>query len=128
MFLKPQVKADHTAKMEDSIHKIDNISGLNMMIQTKQALLIWFSHDDCNVCNAVFPKIKKMRDHSFPAIDIAWCDTVKNPEIAAHYSIFTVPALMLYFDGKEYIRAIRNINPSELGHQIQRLYSMAFDK
>jgi thiol-disulfide isomerase/thioredoxin len=109
-------------------HKISDISSLNLLIQSKPALMIWFSHDDCSVCKSVLPKIHMMRDDCFPAIEIAYCDTLINPEIAAHYSIFTVPALLLYFEGREYIRTARNINTTQLQQQIDRPYSMFFDK
>lgn len=115
-------------KLENSIHRIAELSELDLIIRSKIALLIWFSHDDCSVCKALLPKVLKMRDVSFPKIDIVYCDTTKTPDIAAYYSIFTVPAMLLFFEGREHIREIRNFSIRQVEEQINRLYSLVFDE
>jgi hypothetical protein len=56
-----------------------------------------------------------------------YCDTIESPEVAAQNSIFAVPTLVIYFDGKEYLRKSRNIGLLELQKDIERPYSLMFD-
>jgi hypothetical protein len=48
------------------------------------------------------------------------------PEVAAQNRVFAVPTLLVYFDGREYIRKSRNIGIGELEREIERPYSMIF--
>ncbi len=49
------------------------------------------------------------------------------PEVSAQQSIFTVPTVVVFLDGKEFIRKSRNISLSEFQKDIERPYSMYFD-
>lgn len=106
---------------------INNSNEFKNFIKTNKALLIYFSHDKCNVCKVLQPKIAKLINDCFPNIKLYYSDTEKTPEIAAQNQIFTVPTLILYFDGKEYLRKSRNIGIDELYKQIKRPYELMFD-
>ncbi len=47
--------------------------------------------------------------------------------IAAHYGIFTAPALILYIEGKESIREARHISIDEFEKKLDRYYKMLKD-
>ena len=67
-----------------------------------------------------------MVEVDFPNMALIYCNTVQNPEIAAQNSIFAVPAILVYFDGKECIRKSRNIGVEELHELIKRPYALLF--
>jgi thioredoxin 1 len=95
-------------------------------IKSEPAIMVYFSHDDCNVCKVLRPKIEEMLINEFPRVKRMYCDTVKYPEIAAQRGIFAVPTILVFFEGKEFIRVSRNISIDELKRQIQRPYRMVF--
>jgi thioredoxin 1 len=105
---------------------VDSIEHFQDLLQKEDAILFYFSHDNCNVCKVLKPKISEMIDSEFPKIKIAYSDTVKLPEIAGQNRIFAVPTILVFFGGKEYIRSSRNIHTSALTDQIRRPYDMMF--
>lgn len=105
---------------------INSITEFEKFIVSNEALLIYFSHKECNVCKVLRPKVEEMLRKGFPALKMMYCDTVKYPEIAAQRSIFAVPTILIFFDGREYIRKSRNIGIEELYTLIERPYNMMF--
>lgn len=112
-------------ELED-ISTIGSLVDFTKAISKEDALLVYFSHEECNVCKVLKPKIKAMLDLDFPKIKMAYTDTIKSPEIAGQERVFAVPTIVVYFGGKEYIRVSRNIGVSNLSQQIQRPYSLMF--
>lgn len=110
--------------MNSSISSIENFIDT---IENNQACLIYFSHDNCNVCKVLKPKIQKLLEADFPKMKMFYSDTVVNPEIAAQNSIFTVPTILVFFESKEFLRKSRNIGTIELRKDIERPYSLLFE-
>ena len=106
-----------------------NCNGMTQIdeyINSEPAVMCYFSHDECNVCKVLRPKIDEMQKNEFPRVKMIYCDTVKYPEIAAQRGIFTVPTILVFFEGKEFIRVSRNNSIDELKRQIDRPYQMVF--
>lgn len=108
------------------IMDIKNIEEFKNFTVTNEAALIYFSHEECNVCKVIKPKIQEMIDLQYRKIKMAYSDTVLYPEVAGQNSIFSVPTILVYFDGREYIRKSRNIGIEELSNLIERPYNMIF--
>ena len=108
--------------------KISSIKGLDEKINKNDALLIYFSHDKCNVCKVLKPKVAELINSEFPKMELSYVDTVNSPKTAGQYGIFTVPTIMAFFNGKESFRKSRNIGLRELETEISRPYSMTFSK
>lgn len=96
------------------------------IIENKGAVLFYFSHVKCNVCKVLKPKIEQLVKDNFPKIELYYCDTVDLPEVAAQNSIFAVPALLVFFGGRESFRKSRNIGIEELAQYLERPYDMIF--
>lgn len=109
-------------------NSVTSIEQLNNLIETEDAVIIYFSHEQCNVCKVLKPKVAELLKKNYPKVKMFYSDTVKNPEIAAQNSIFTVPTIVAFMGGKEYFRKSRNIGIAELDELIERPYSMIFDE
>ena len=109
-----------------NLEDIKSIDEFNSVLEKEDGVLVYFSHEQCNVCKVLKPKIKEMLNDNFPKMKMYYADTVKNPEIAGQYGIFTVPSIVSFFGGKETFRKSRNIGVDELGKQIERPYNMVF--
>jgi thioredoxin-like negative regulator of GroEL len=109
------------------IDTITSIEDYNKTIENTPGLLVYFSHEKCNVCKVLKPKIAELLQKNFPKIKMYYSDTVINPEIAAQNSIFTVPTILVFFEGKEFLRKSRNIGIEELRKEIERPYHLMFD-
>jgi len=105
---------------------IHTISEYTSEIQSAKAALVYFSHEQCNVCKVLKPKVAELFVSEFPLVELCYVDMEKSPEIAGQNSIFAAPTLIIYFEGHESIRKSRNVNLSELATEVERPYNLLF--
>jgi len=94
--------------------------------EDEPALLAYFSIEACNVCKVLKPKVAELIQTEFPKIKLIYIKSDKLPEVAAQHQVFAAPTILVYFEGREYIRKSRNIGIGELQREIERPYSMIF--
>ena len=104
-----------------------NIEELKRFCGENMAVIVYFTTKSCNVCKALRPKIEVMIKENFSEMKFLYIDAEEFPETAAQYSIFAVPSILCFFDGKESIRKSRHIGIDQLGGEISRIYNMIFD-
>ena len=108
------------------LENITSLSEFESIVHENDAVLVYFSHEKCNVCKVLKPKIREMLSENFPEIKMFYSDTVLYPEIAAQNSIFTVPTIIIYLDKKEFLRKSRNVGIEELKKELRRPYDLFF--
>lgn len=91
-------------------------------------LLAYFSTDACNVCKVLKPKVQELMLSHYPKVKLAYIKSDMFPEIAGQHQVFAAPTILVFFDGREYIRKSRNIGIGELQREIDRPYSMYFSE
>ena len=64
---------------------------------------------------------------NFPKIKFLTIDINFSAKIAANYSAFVEPTILVFFEGKETIRRSRNISILELENAINRPYKLIFE-
>jgi thioredoxin 1 len=94
--------------------------------KTNTAVCFYLSTPECNVCKVLKPKVVEMIENDFPEIKYCYVDLSEAKEISGQLSIFSVPTILVYFEGKETIRVSRNVHLEELREQIERYYKMIF--
>ena len=94
--------------------------------KSNKAVCFYLSTPECNVCKVLKPKVTEMLEVDFPSIFFCYVDLNEAKEISGQLSIFSVPTILFYFEGKETIRASRNMHIEELREQIERYYKMIF--
>ncbi len=105
---------------------IMDINDIQNLIEVKPAVLIYFFNDTCAPCKILRPKVQEMVETDFPNMDFQLVNTEKHTGIAAQFGVFASPTLLVFFEGKEYIRESKNISISELHDKIERIYNMVF--
>ena len=111
----------------ETIETIENLEQYKKVLEKDDAVLFYFSHEQCNVCKVLKPKVAELLNEEFPKMKMYYCDTKKSPELAAQNSIFAVPTILTYFGGHENMRKSRNIGLHELADSIYRPYNLIFD-
>lgn len=106
--------------------KIDNLKAFEEIVSEQPAVLAYFSTTECNVCKVLKPKVQELIHSEFPEIALVYVETNQSPELAAQHRIFAVPTLVVYFDGREFIRKSRNFGLDELRQELQRPYGLMF--
>jgi len=96
------------------------------LIAEKIAVLLYFYNDNCAPCKILRPKVREMVEDDFPEIEFRLINTEQFPSTSAQYGVFASPTLLVFFEGKEYIRESKNISISELHDKIERIYTMLY--
>ena len=105
---------------------IYNASELEGLKSSSKGLLVYFSSESCSVCKVLRPKVLVMLYSDFPGMKARYVDIELSPMIAGQLRVFTIPTLLLYFDGKEQHRFSRNISLNQLEEAIAKPYSLLF--
>jgi len=92
------------------------------------AVLAYFSHENCNVCKVLKPKVAELVATEFKKVKLFYVDIYKHPEVAAENGIFIAPTLLLFMEGKESLRLSRNFGIDELRTKINRPYELLYGK
>jgi len=106
--------------------EIESFEEFLKLKKEEPALLAYFSTEACNVCKVLKPKVAELIQSEFSNIKLVYIKSDKLPEVAAQNQVFAAPTIIVYFDGREYIRKSRNIGIGELQIEIERPYSMMF--
>ena len=97
---------------------------LQKIIRSEVGVLLYFSGENCNVCHALRPKFKKLFDDKFPKIEQIYLDAHENVQIATNYQIFSVPTMLVFLDGREFIREGRTVSMVQMEEKLTRPYVM----
>lgn len=81
--------------------------------------LLVFYREDCSVCRAMEPKLKKLL-LKYPTLPVEWIDAERNPAESGRFLVFTVPVIIFLLFGKEQFRLVRTFALSELETKIDR--------
>jgi len=108
------------------IHEIASQQEFAGIIREKPASLFYFSHDQCNICKILKPKVYELLEVNYAEIGMYYVNIHKTPEISGQQSIFAVPTIVVFMDGNEIVRKIRNIGLAGLDAAIEKPYSIFF--
>jgi thioredoxin-like negative regulator of GroEL len=101
------------------------IQELQNQISQNQAILIYFYNDNCAPCKVLRPKVQHLVETTFPLISFSLINSETFPVTASTFGVFASPVILLFIEGKEYLRESKNISISELNQKLDRIYKMA---
>lgn len=103
--------------------KLNSLEEIEEIIKNNNLSFLYFGNESCGVCTALLPKInevlKEYKDIKSIYIEI---DDIKLA--MERYSIFTIPAILMYVEGKETIREARFISVDDIEKKIKRISIM----
>ncbi|MBU0935072.1 MAG: thioredoxin family protein [Spirochaetes bacterium] len=97
-------------------------------LNREAAVLLYCSFPSCGVCKSLQPKVQALLTENFPRLAIYYVDIETIPEARGQLSVFSVPAVLVFFAGREYIREARNFGIQDLRAKIERYYRLQFDQ
>lgn len=103
---------------------MQTLETINQTLQTNDAVMLYFSAPSCNVCHALKPKLVEAITAEFPIFVIESIDISKTPEIASHFSVFAIPTVLIFFQGREFLRKSRHMSVGEVVEDIRRPYTL----
>lgn len=77
------------------------------------------------ICRDFFPKLETLIENH-PRIALGKVDIENQPGIQGHYSVFTMPMILLTIEGKETLREARNISLDLFEEKLNRYEQLLF--
>ena len=99
---------------------------LKQKVASTPGIVLYFKNDKCAPCMALRPKVEELIQSQFPKMEFVIVDTVKEPTLSSAYNVFANPTILVFFEGREYIRKSKYIGTQELAQEIERLYQMVY--
>ena len=101
------------------MEEILNYEKLREIIADKKLFLLYISSPSCSVCKADFSKIKEIAERE--NIKSYKIDATKVKKAVGQLSLFSVPAVLLFYEKKEIHRQARIIDFEELKFRIEQI-------
>lgn len=101
--------------------KISSINMADQFIKEHQLAFLYISRPDCSVCHGLLPQVRELME-KYPKIHLGHINAGEVEEVASKFSVFTVPVLLLFVDGKEYLREARIVHMQLLEDKMDRIY------
>lgn len=105
------------------MEEVHSLEAIKAKLEDEKLVLLYISRPNCSVCHALLPQVKGVLKE-FKSVSSIHADAEEIPEIAGEFSIFTVPVVIVFVEGKEMFRKARFVPIDELHSQISRLTKM----
>ena len=103
---------------------MNTIENIQKSIKENLAVMVYFSAPTCNVCHALKPKLMEALNENFKEFVVESVDISVEEDIAPHFGIFAIPTVLVYLDGKEFLRKSRHMSVDEVISEIKRPYEI----
>ncbi|WP_374722331.1 thioredoxin family protein [Peribacillus tepidiphilus] len=106
------------------MREMENLTSLEMVehfIKNNHLTFVFISRTNCSVCHALLPQVKEVMN-DFPLIHLGYVNADHVEEIAGYFSIFTVPVLLLFVEGKEFLREARFVHLEPFKEKVKKIY------
>ena len=102
---------------------LNSIEKIQDFIKENNLAFIYFSSNNCSVCHVLLPKIEELLK-SYPKIKLGKVDIDHVTMAAGEFSVFTMPCILMFANGKEIIREARFISIIELEDKLDKYYNL----
>ena len=103
---------------------MQTIQNINNTIKENLAVMVYFSAPTCNVCHALKPKLLESLNENFKKFKVESVDISVEEDIAPHFGVYAIPTVLVYLDGKEFLRKSRHMSVGEIISEIKRPYEI----
>ena len=88
-----------------------------------QELELWYFYsDDCNICNALWPKVQALLSTEYPNINLKKLKASDHLELAGQHRMLSVPGILFFVEGCEHFRANGLVRMEELRQKLNPAY------
>ncbi len=96
------------------------------LVRKEVAIMLYFYNDTCGVCNVLWSKVSRVFEEEFPKIRIVKVFAPHSRELAGQLQVLSIPGIVIFFDGRECLRANGMIGIAELQSKTTRPYELMF--
>jgi len=103
---------------------MNTIQNIEQSIKENVAVMVYFSAPTCNVCHSLKPKLLEELNKNFSEFEVQSVDISVEESIAPHFDVYAIPTVLIFLDGKEFVRKSRHMSVSEVMDEIRRPYEI----
>lgn len=103
---------------------IKSVEAFDKTVAENPAVLVYFSSPSCSVCHSLKPKVFEAAAVRYEKMVCAEVDISVTPEIGAKLNILAAPTVVIFLDGKEFVRKSRAFSVDGLLDEIERPYTI----
>lgn len=100
--------------------QLNTLKDIQEKITDEKWILLYLSRPECGVCKSLLPKVKLLCK-KYSKLKSYYIDLNLDERIAGQLSIFTIPGILVYTNGKESIREARYISIDSLKDSLDRI-------
>ncbi|WP_156290305.1 thioredoxin family protein [Oceanobacillus salinisoli] len=104
-----------------SFKELTNMDMVEQFIQDNTLSFLYISRPNCSVCHGLLPQVQALLE-KYPEIQLGHINTEAVEAVAGRFNIFTVPVLLLFVEGKEFIREARIVHMDLLEDKLDKIY------
>ncbi|WP_163969337.1 thioredoxin family protein [Oceanobacillus halotolerans] len=101
--------------------EMKSIDDIESFINKHTLAFLYITRPNCSVCHGLKPQVLQLME-KYPEIQLGSIDTLEVEEVAGYFSIFTVPVLLLFVEGKEYVREARIVHMDLYEEKLDNIY------
>ncbi|MEK5098385.1 thioredoxin family protein [Bacillus sp. FSL W8-0848] len=103
--------------------ELTSMISIEKFVNDHKLSFIYISRPQCTVCHAVLPQLRALLAQ-FPKIKLGHIDADIVEEVAGRFSVFTVPVLLLFIEGTEFLREARFVHFEQFEQKLKRVYRL----
>ncbi len=108
-------------RMIGNMEKVKSADWLSEVIGNTDLVFVYVSQPACSVCQTLLPKVEELLVE-YPLIKPLYLHSAEVPEAAGQLSVFTIPTVLFFVQGKESFRLARIFGLREIRDKIDRIY------
>lgn len=108
------------------MNNTETIEGLQRIITQEPAVMLYFYTDHCQPCQSLRPKVEDLLHSEFDKFRLLYINGEEFPQTAAAFMVFSLPTMLVFLDGNEYIRESQYVSMVQLERAIRRPYELMF--
>lgn len=99
--------------------KIESNEMFEEILKENKLVLTYYSRLWCGVCHAMKPQVESLQE-GYPEVTLVEVNVDDTPDLGAQYTIFSVPAFILFYEGKEFMRQAGYLRLEQLQDVLER--------
>lgn len=104
-----------------------NLEELQESISRHIFVFVYVTQPGCSVCHGLQPQIEAILS-DFPKVKSYQVNIRNLPAFSGAYEVYTAPTLLLFVDGKEYMRYSRIVQTNIFKEKLDQIYKARLDQ
>ncbi|NPA03390.1 MAG: thioredoxin family protein [Epsilonproteobacteria bacterium] len=109
------------------MQRVRKLEEIQHELKDNDAVLLYVTTPNCKVCEALRPKIIQLFNSNFPKVKLLLANLATIPALAGEFNIMSAPTMILFFEGKEFLREGRNVSLALLEQKVKKVYNLYFE-